>query len=238
MKRFWTVLMTGLFIGLFSSGCMSDSLFIPTETGVPTATDTATVTPLPTKTSTPTSTKTPKPSSTPTKTATATATKTKTPLPKPTNTPLPTVDATLTTLTPTVEITLTVAGVTPTVVTPEPDWAPTADSRWQLGYQPFNAYSTPACTDGHLPIDFYGLVAVAPADGGLTWLRLDGMSYFLGRISPNNYWGTGASSMAEMTLNVGVLFTSPTMLTVTYTLVPNATPDCQHVYQYQGEKKW
>ena len=235
MKRFWLVIIVGLSVSMMSSGCMSNSLFMPTETSIPTATNTATKTP----TSTSTSTKTPTPTKTrtPSPTATSTATATLTPKPRPKITYTPD----LSTQEPTEEtaLTVTVEGVTPTIATPEEDWAPTTESTWQLGYQPFEASSTPACTEGHLVIDFYGLVAVGPAEGGLTWLRLDGMTYFLGRQGPNFYWGTGASSVPDMkALNVSVTFTSPTTLTVVYTLIPNEPPDCQHVYKYQGEKKW
>ena len=126
------------------------------------------------------------------------------------------------------------------MATPEQDWAPTANSVWVLGYQPFNAYSTAACPE-HLVVDFYGKVAIAPATNGLSWQRTDGSSYFVARLSPNNYGGSGNygdGSANPMTLHIGVTFTGPTLLTVTYTLVPNATPDCQHVYQYQGTKEW
>lgn len=69
-------------------------------------------------------------------------------------------------------------------------------------------------------------------------MRQDNMTYFLGRASPNTYWGTGASSLEDTKLNVSVSFTSPTTLLVTYTLVPNAIPECQHIYQYEGTKNW
>ncbi|MBN1312845.1 MAG: hypothetical protein JXB30_15635 [Anaerolineae bacterium] len=226
MKRFRFVMIVVVFVSLLTSGCMSNSLFVPTETGVPTATYTATKTPTetPTPTKTPTATRTPTPSRTPTETATLTSTPK--PLPKVTFTP------DLSTEEPTEE-------VPATEETQEPDWAPTANSTWQLGYQPFESYSTSQCTGGHFVHDFYGLVAIAPTEGGLTWTRLDGMSYFLGRQSPNFYWGTGASSIEGMkALNVSVTFTSPTMLTVVYTLIPNEPPDCQHVYKYTGEKPW
>lgn len=231
MKRFRIVTTVGILVSMLTSGCMSNSLFIPTETSIPTATNTATQTQTPTSTATSTKTPTATKTRTPKPSPTATATATLTPKPRPTNTPDPS------TVEPTTEG--TEEGITPTVATLEPDWAPTGPLTFQLGYQPFEAFSTPACTGGHIVIDFYGLVAVAPADNGLSWQRLDGMSYFLARQGPNFYWGTGASSVPDMkALNVGVTFTSATTLVVTYTLIPTEPPDCQHVYKYQGEKQW
>jgi hypothetical protein len=233
MKRFWLIVFI-VSIGALTSGCISGSLFKPTVTPTPTDTSTPTTTPSPT--STPTATRTPTPTRKPTatRTATPTATATLRPRPKATNTP----DLTTTPATPVTPTVATPGGVTPTVATLEPDWAPTAPSVWQLGYQPISASSTSACPE-HLIHDFYGLVGVDPAQGGLSWHRsTDGMSYFLGRVSPNNYWGSGSSSLPDMTLKISVGFSSPTTLLVTYTLVPNATPDCQHVYTYEGTKSW
>lgn len=226
MKRFWLIAIV-LSISALTSGCVSGSLFMPTETPTPTDTSTPTTTPSPT--STPTATRTPTVTRTPTMTRTPTATVTNTPRPRPTSTP----DLTTTPATPV----STPEGVTPTAATQEPDWAPAANSVWQLGYEPISASSTSACPE-HLTVDFYGLVGVNPAQGGLSWLRQDNTTYFLGRVSPNNYWGSGTSSLPDMTLRVSVSFTSPTTLIVIYTLVPNATPDCQHIYQYEGVKSW
>jgi hypothetical protein len=230
MKKFWLTAMTVVLVSTVASGCVSGSLFRPTETPTPTETNTPTVTPSPT--STPTATRTPTTTRTPTPSRTPTATATRTPRPRPTTNP-----ADLTTTPPTPSDgspTVTVAGLTPTVATLEPDWAPTSPINWVLGYQPV-ATSAEGCAE-YPPVDFYGLVRITPAEGGLTWLRsTDNMSYFLGRQSPNNYWGSGATSVPDMKLlEVGVIFTSPTTLIVTYTLIPNEAPNCRRVYRYEG----
>jgi hypothetical protein len=127
----------------------------------------------------------------------------------------------------------------PPTNTPEVEnWVPTVAQIWQLGNDPISADSTDAC-GGHLVIDFYGLVAVAPTgNGGLTWQRQDNIIYTLGLTSPNNLFGSGGSSMPDFTLNISVSFTSATSLIVSYTLVPSANPDCKHNYRYQGTFNW
>jgi hypothetical protein len=88
-------------------------------------------------------------------------------------------------------------------------------------------------------IDFYGLVAVAPAgNNALTWQRTDGSTYTIQLVSINNYYGAGASPVPGFSLTISVSFTSPTTLAVAYTLISDADTNCKYTYQYNGVKAW
>ena len=139
---------------------------------------------------------------------------------------------------PTVEET---SAVTPEPVdeTPPPadeDWVPTQQSVWTLGYDPLETSTAPACAE---PIfyDFYGMVAITPAEGGLTW-QTQTTTYSLATVGPNSYSGEGETVVEGHTLTIDVTFTSATTLLVTFTLTEDANPDCQHVYEYDGEFSW
>jgi hypothetical protein len=118
----------------------------------------------------------------------------------------------------------------------ESDWAPTTDTVWTLSRDPVATSSTEACPEP-IHFDFYGLVAIAPADGDLTWQRQTSLD-ILPRIEPNHYAGPAQSVLPGYTLTIDVTFTSPTTLTVIHTLIPDDNPDCHHVFEYTGDFSW
>ncbi len=209
------------------AGCAA---LFPTPTPTPAPTETATPSPSPTWTPSPTDTATP----TATATATATSTPTATPTRRPTRIPV--------TRTPTVETTPGTAEATsatgPTATSAGgTGFAPTVATVWQLDYSATSTSKTAACGPD-MTVDFYGLVAVAPVEGGLTWKRQDGIVYTLQKTGPNSFAGGGASSLPGFTLGVAVTFLSPTTLVVTYTLTPTDNTDCKYKWKYNGTFAW
>jgi hypothetical protein len=118
----------------------------------------------------------------------------------------------------------------------ETDWAPTTNSVWQLSRDPVATRSTEACPEP-VPFDFYGLVAIAPDPGGLTWQRQTS-SDVLERTDTNNYSGPAQSPLSGYALTIDVTFTSEITLTVIHTLIPEDNPDCHHEYEYTGDFSW
>lgn len=222
MLKFRAGILAGLATWVILSGCVTATPE-PTETPVPTATDTST--PKPTATKTPTRT----PTATPTELPTNTPTKTRVPATRVPKTAAPVVTDAPTGEGPTAEA--------PTATEQVQSFAPTVATVWQLGRDPLSVNRTDACTED-LVLDFYGLVALAPQGTGMTWRRQDGLTYTLGLSSPNNYYGSGASSIPDHSLSVGVTFTSPTTLLVSYTLTPNANADCHYTWNYDGTFQW
>ncbi len=221
MTRLRLGLLVGLVAWMIMSGCV---VATPEPTATPSPTETNTPTPEPTATNT----APPTPTATATETPTSTPTKTRVPPTHVPKTAAPTTEA------PTGE------GPTaepPTATTEATSFAPTVPTVWQLGRDPRSKSRTDACAED-LVLDFYGMVALSPVSGGMTWHRQDGTTYTLHLSSINNYFGSGPSSLPDYTLGVGVTFTSPTTLLITYTLTPAANSDCHYKWNYDAVFSW
>jgi hypothetical protein len=116
------------------------------------------------------------------------------------------------------------------------DWTPATSSVWTLSRDPVATASTEACPEP-IHFDFYGLVAIAPVDGGLTWQRQTSVDT-LEWIDTNHYAGPAQSVLPGYSLTIDVTFTSATTLTVIHTLTPEDTPDCNHTFEYTGDFSW
>jgi hypothetical protein len=211
----------------------TEEIQVETEQPTPEPTDTA----RPTNTPRPTATRTPRPTRTPSPTAT----------PEPaTNTPQPAEPTTQVSTEEPAQEEPTAEGPTqeeptqeePTQEEPtqeEPvEFVPAGASVWVLDNAPSETGSSEACPAPFFA-DFYGLVAVETIDNGITWLRAqDGITYTLQRQSPNVYWGSGESIYPGYTLNITVVFTSPTALGATFELLDQAVEGCTHYWKYGG----
>lgn len=118
----------------------------------------------------------------------------------------------------------------------EEDFAPTSTQVWQLDSNPYSVTSSPACAEGYA-YNFYGLVAVRPSSGNLTWQRQDSTST-LARVSVNNYYGQIPGFLPGYDLQIAVSFTSYTTLIVSHTLVSQANPACTHTFDYRAAYAW
>jgi hypothetical protein len=195
----------------------TEEIQVATDEPTPEPTNTA----RPTSTPRPTATRTPRPTRTPSPTAT----------PEPdTNTPQL---AEPTTQAPTEES--TEEEPTEEEPTQEPaEFVPAGTSVWVLDTAPSETGSSEACPAPFFA-DFYGLVAIETIDNGITWMRAqDGITYTLQRQSPNVYWGSGESIYPGYTLNISVVFTSPTSLGATFELLDQAVEGCSHYWKYGG----
>jgi hypothetical protein len=201
-----------LLLSACESGIFGTPTATPTQTPEPSPTATATVTDLPTET--------------PTMTATATNAPTRTPKPA---TQSATIDPAL--------ITPTDPAQVMTATSEVQSFAPTVKAVWQLDYSPSNVTVTPVCTE-NVVIDFYGLVAISPVENGLNWQRTDGNVYFLSLSETNSYFGSGVAPLPGYSLTIGVVFTSPTTLSVRYTLKSETIPDCKYTFQYGAVFAW
>jgi hypothetical protein len=116
------------------------------------------------------------------------------------------------------------------------DLAPKTNSVWQM--YPGSDNMSGDCT-GAPAINFCDhLAAISPASGGIMWKGMEASPYYLQQIQPNVYAYSGPNVLGTGKINMTLRFTSESTVTMTQSLTLTSEPNCQHVYNYTGEKNW
>ena len=222
-------LLAALVVCALLSACGPDAS-VATSTAAPTSTLSASDTPLPSATPSVTSTASPRPP-----TATASRTPRPSQTPRPTGTPTEAAsDTPEANTTPEASATSAVAAtLAPATLPPATaesgDFAPVTNSFWDISlvsYTPTNCSNTRQTP--------YGLVLIAPADGGLLWNDQGPDDYVMSRLQTNVYQYAGPTLAGDGSLTLGVTFTDARNLAMTRVFAPSAEPDCRHTYAFQG----
>lgn len=107
-------------------------------------------------------------------------------------------------------------------------FAPTARTIWNSQVGPDQLVGE--CTTGALNFCPF-MFAITPSGSNLIWKGQEVKNYLLRKVRENVFAYSGRNGVGDGTLKIVLVFTSPTTLSMTQTLVLDREPGCQHIIE-------